>query len=378
MSTESNQDEKYRRETYDEIDFMEICKKLWTDRYIIVGITLFGAIVALIYLSITPSYYKIEATVDAVLPEQLRPLRPVILESKAYQSPAPAQIAPVVFDGKEFQASPPDEKKIYDKVLLQIGSFNILKSFWEAKIGKVLDLSIGAPVTEETKAFKRFFESFELIVLNPKVPEVTARKITIEYQNPKQGVELLNEYLNYVNAQVWSDHMEIVESAYLANLKSLDVSYESRNSIERNKLDDEVIELRENLKIAESLNIKETPFKELENIQLKILDGRDYLLGTKALSQQLETLLARQGKPLSPFVSDLRSMEIWKEQITADLQRIKELKGKVHLFSIVNAAGSTLDPVKPKKALIFCGAIFMSILAGAFIVLVRSAFNAAK
>ena len=102
------------------------------------------------------------------------------------------------------------------------------------------------------------------------------------------------------------------------------------------------------------------------------------MLGTKTLSQQLEILIARQGKPLSPFVSDLRSMEIWKEQMTADLQRIKELKGKVNLFSVVNAAGSTIDPVKPKKALIFLGVVFMSLLAGVFIVLARSAFKSAK
>ena len=377
MSAESNQDEKYLSENYHEIDFIKIFKRLWAGKHIIAGATLIGVIGVLIYLSSVVSYYKIEATIDVVLEDQLRPLRPVILESKAYQAPS-SQITPVIFDGKEFQAAPPDEKKIYDKVLLQIGSFNILKSFWESKIGKVLDLSIGAPITEDTIAFKRFFDSFELIALNPKLPEVTARKVAIEYQDPKQGVALLDEYLNYVNLQLWSNHLEIVESAYLSNLKSLNASYESRNSIEQNKLNDEIIKLRENLKIAESLNIKETPFKELENIQLKILDSRDYLLGTKTLSQQLEILIARQGKPLSPFVSDLRSMEIWKEQMTADLQRIKELKGKVHLFSVVNAAGSTIDPVKPRKGLIFLGVVFMSILAGAFIVLIRSAFKSAK
>ena len=378
MSTELNQDESSRQDSYHEIDFMELFKKVWDGRYLILGIIFFSVFVVSAYLLMASSYYRIEATIDTVLSEQLRSMRPVALESKAYQSPASPEVAPLIYDGKEFQVAPPDEKKIYEKVLLKIGSFNILKSFWESRIGKVLDLSVGAPATDETKAFKKFYESFELIVLNPKVPEFTPRKIAVEYQDPDDGVKLLNEYLSYVNLQLWADQIDIIESAYLANLKSLNAGYESRSAIEQNKLNDEIVKLKESLKIAESLNIKETPFKELENIQLKILDSRDYLLGTKTLSQQLEILLARQGKPLSPFVSDLRSMEIWKEQMTADLQRIKELKGKVKLFSVVNAAGASIEPVKPKKLIIFILSIVVSTLLGVFIVLIKSAFDSRK
>ena len=380
MSIEGQFERRGHPHNYDEVDFMELVTKIWSGKFIILAVVAFSTIIAIAFLTTMPLYYRIEATVDAVRSEQLRPLRPVILESKAYQDSMslPISGAVPIFAGKEYQAEPPDEKKIYDKILLQIGSFNIFKTFWESKIKKVLDLSIDAEETDETKEFKRLFKSFELIAVNPKVPEVTARKVAIEYENPKEGMKILNEYLEYVNSRVLLDQIGIIEATYLENLKSLNASYESRNTIEQNKLSDEIVKLSENLKIADSLNIKETPYKELENIQLKILDSRDYLLGTKTLSQQLDLLVARQGKSLAPFVSDLRSMEIWKEQMTTDLKRIKALKNGVDLFSVVNSAEASLDPVKPKKILLLILVFFSSGLLGVFVVLIKSTIDSRK
>ena len=380
MSIEGQLERRRHPHNYDEVDFMELFTKIWHGKFIILGVVAFSSAIAVAFLMRMPAYYRIEATIDVVRSEQLRPLRPVTLESKAYQVQASSPISGnvAIFDGKEYQAAPPDEKKIYDKILLQIGSFNILKSFWESKIKKVLDLSVDAKETDETKELKRLFKSFELIAVNPKLPDVTARKIAIEYEDPREGMKILNEYLEYVNSHVLLDQIGIMEATYLENLKSLNASYESRNTIEQNKLNDEIVKLRENLKIAESLNIKETPYKELENIQLKILDSRDYLLGTKTLAQQLELLIARQGKSLAPFVSDLRSMEIWKEQMTADLQRIKALKNGVNLFAVVNPAEASLGPVKPNKLLILVFVIFISGLVGVFVVLIKSMVDSRK
>ncbi len=353
----------------DEIDIMDLLKKIWRGRVLIISVMVLSAIVAYVALMMLPSYYRIESTIDAVRAEQMRPISPAILESKAYL------VTNSVNDGKEYQVQAPDEKKIYSKVLLQVPSFSILKSFWEWKTGKVLDFGKDIPLTDDARAFKKFYKGFVLQPSNSKTPEITARQISFEYEDQKQGVTLQKEYLDYLNKYVWMDHLSTIEAIYVENLKALAVSYESRNLIEQRKLNDEILRLRESLKIAESLNIRETPFKELENVQLRILDSRDYILGTKTLSQQLEILLARQGKSLSPFVPDLRSMEIWKEQMTADLLRFKNLDHKVNMFSVVNAPSSSLDPVKPQKTLIFIAVIILSGLFGVFFVLIRSSLK---
>lgn len=339
----------------DEIDIVDLLKRIWRGRILIAGIVLVSAVIAFIALRMSTSYYKIETTIDVVSAVQLRPLSPSILGNPEYQTPAP------------------DEKKIYDRVLLQVTSLSALKAFWEKRTGKVLDLAPDSTLTDESRQFKKIYKALVLDPLNTKLPEITARKISLVYSNPTKGVNLLNDYLIFLNQQMWREQSQKMKENYNANLQALAASYDARNLIEQQKLTDELTKIRENLKIAESLGIKETPFKALENIQLKILDSQDYLLGTKSLMQQIDILVARQGKSLAPFSVDLRNMEMWRDQMNIDLQRIKELDGKINLFSIVNPPEFSLDPVKPNKPLIFIAVIFLSAFFGICFVLIRSA-----
>jgi chain length determinant protein (polysaccharide antigen chain regulator) len=341
----------------DEIDIIEVLKKIWRGRVLIVGMVLVAAIIAFIALRMTTSYYKIEATIDAVAAIQLRPLSPSALGNAEYQ-------VPVL-----------NEKKIFDRVLLQVNSLSLLKDFWEKKTGKALDLSPDATPTEESITFKKFYRSFVLEASNPKLLDVSARKVSLVSESPTKGVDLLNSYLDFVNQQMWLEQSKKLEESYNANLSALTISYDARNLIEQQNLSDRLVKVRENVKIAESLGIRETPFKSLENIQLKVLDSQDYLLGTKSLMQQVDILVGRQGHSLAPYSVDLRNMETWLAQMRIDRQRLKESDGKILLFSIVNKPTSSIDPVAPKKMLIFLAVIFFSGIFGVFIVLVRSAIQ---
>jgi LPS O-antigen subunit length determinant protein (WzzB/FepE family) len=173
------------------------------------------------------------------------------------------------------------------------------------------------------------------------------------------------------------NYVQDLKLAYKANLNALEINYEALNKIEQSRLSDKIIVLQENFKLAESLGIRETPFKELENIQLRVLDGKDYLLGTKPLAQQIEILTARQGKSLAPFSLELRNLEIWRDQMNSDVERLSAL-GNIRLFFVVNSPEASLDPVKPKKVLIFLAVIFISIVFGIFIVLLRPAILARR
>ncbi len=366
---ESNRQEISLQTNSDEIDLFEVFEKIWNGKVLIAGIILISAVVAFVGLKLTPVYYQIETTIDKVSIEDLRPLYPTVLDGKEYK----------VLDGKsafmEYQISIPDENKIYDDALLKINSLSLLKSFWEKKIGKSLDLRRNAVITDDVIAFKNFQKSFLLAAPNLKTPTVTARKISFEFQDPEEGVALLGQYLDFVNQQLWLEYFAKVEASYNSNLKVLDISYNTKKMVESRKLNDDLIVWRENLKIAESLGIKETPFKELENIQSSLMNSRLYLLGTKPLAKQIEIFVARQSGSLSPYSLELRKMETWREQMTSDLQRIKDLNDKTHLFSVVNQPESSLDPVKPQKALIFIAVVFLSGVFGVFFVLIRSAIR---
>jgi len=355
MSIESRQQDNFAQTNNDEINLLEIFLKIWKGKFLIIGIVLVSAVIAFISLKMMTSYFKIDTTIDVATADQIRVLAPSVTGSTEYQ-------VPIL-----------DAKKIYDRVLLQANSLPLLKAFWEKRTGKPLLLNPGDPVSEENQGFRKFYESFVIEASNPKTPEVTARKISLEYRDPVSGIKLINDYLDFLNQQALLGEIQRLESSYNANLSALAVSYSARNLIEQRKLDDELVKIRENLKIAESLGIKETPFRELENIQLKVLDSRDYLIGTKPLSQQIDILVARQGKSLAPFSADLRNMETWRDQMTVDLERLKVMKDKVRLFSVINKPDASPDPVKPKKTLIFIVIVFLSGILGIAIVLIRGA-----
>lgn len=341
-----------------EIDLVELISKIWMGKKLIIAIMVISAICAFIALKLLPSYYKIDATIDALPSDQLRSLFPSVL------------------DGKEYQVPLPDEKKIYGKVLLQIGSRSSLRAYWEAKTGKALALEGASAKSAEDvaniKEFKRFVKAFNLEAGNPKATDITARKISLEHTNRELGTKMLNEYLVFSAQRVLSEQILQMNLSFQASLKSLAVNYYNKAKVEERKLNDTLINLRESLRIAESLGVRETPFRDLENIQLKVLDGQGYLLGTKAITQQIDILNARQGKSLAPFSIDLRNMENWRVQMESDLERIKELDGKLQLFSVVNPPEATFDPVKPNKMLILIAVILLSGLVGIFIVLMRS------
>lgn len=343
-----------------EIDFLAFFEKIWTDRKFISIFILVSAISALILIKLVPSYYRIDATIDSVPGDQLRPLFPSVLDSREYQVPSP------------------DERKIYNRVLLQIGSLALLRSFWEKHTGKILPLEENITSTDEGQAFRDFVDDFTLEPPNPKAGDVTARKITLEDTKRSQGIALLNEYLNFVAQQVWQEQVKQMEASYESSLSALAVNYNNKVLVEERRLSDSLINLQESLKLAQSMGIKDTPFKELENIQLKVMDSRDYLLGTKSLSSQIEMLIARQGKSLAPYSPELRHMETWREQMTSDMKRLKELEGKLKLFAVVNPPEASLNPIRPKKGLIFIAVLFLSGLLSVSIVLIRGAVQERK
>ncbi len=352
--------ENYQQNNSDEIDLFDIVEKIWAGKKVIAGIMLVSAIIAFVALKMTPSYYGISVTIDRASADQLRPLAPSLLGSNEYQVPAP------------------DENKIYGKILLQADSIALLRAFWENETGKALNLDAGTIKSDVLQEFDRFSKSFILTGLNPKTPEITARKITLEHRNSLEGIKLLNNYVAFLNKRSLGELTGRLKEAYTANLNALDIAYNARNSIEQRKLSDALINLHENSKIAASLGIKETPFKELENIQLKVLDSRDYLLGTKVLAQQIDILLARQGKSLAPFSLDLRNMETWRDQMTSDLQRLNDSTVERMLFVVVNKPEASFAPIKPKKSLIFVGVVLLSGCLGVLLVLIMSALKNRK
>lgn len=337
----------------EEIDLLELFATLWRSKLLIIGCMLLCVLPTGVWLYFQNPVYKLETIFGSTSSYDIQALQP---------TPLP--------DGARYEVSPLKSEDFYQDLLIQAGSLNTQKLFWEQWSKQPLspDPSSGATVNDAN--FKRFFVSLSLTPPNPKTPNITTSQINLETINPKRDIQTLTAYVDFLNVHVVEKFVSQLEKGYASSLQQLAFDYSVLKKREQQKLEDSLLQLQESLNLARSLNIIDTPYEQLSGIELKVVDDRQYLLGTRVLTQEIKSLQERSDKPLGAFVPELRNMEYWQEIMQSDLDRLKTIKSGVQAFNLASPVVSSLDPVKPKKLLIVLGVAFTSVIIGMVIVFV--------
>lgn len=337
----------------EDIDLLEIAAVLWQRKLIIISCVVLCVIPALLWVTLQAPVYKLETLFGSTSDYDIQALQPTHLPS-----------------GERYEVIPLKSEDFYQDLLIQASSLNTQKLFWEQWSKQPLSSDPSSESTANDKAFKKFFSSLTLVPPNPKTPTVTTSQITLESSTPKQDSETLTAYVDFLNARVVEKFVAQLEKGYASSLKQLGFDYTTLKKREQQKLEDSLLQLQESLSLARSLNIIETPYEQLAGVELKVVDDRQYLLGTNVLSQEIKSLQARSEKPLSAFVPELRNMEYWQEIMQNDLNKLKTIKSDVQAFNLASPVVASLDPIKPKKLIILMGVLFVSLVIGIVIVLI--------
>ncbi len=363
MSDGSSKNNQEYHTTYpdDEIDLMELFSVLWRGKWLITGMVFISALAALIVLKFfTVPYYKIDVVVDKPSSYQV-------------QSMQPSSFA----GGEQYQLEKIDMDILYSRVLAQANSSYVKRLFWGKGGGSE---SLPASSSNESRLadsaeFKKFTKRLSVAGPDIKNPDDSVGHISLEYADPVAGVEKLEAFVSFINTFTINRLADQLRSGYETLIAKIEGDYQSLLVKEQQKIEDELVVLTEAMELAESLGIKDTPYELVENVELKILDDRLYLLGARVLKGEINALKARQQKPIASFVKRLRDMENWKKQLQFDLKQLDENVEKVSAFTIVTPPESSLEPVKPNKLLILVGVIFLSGMLGVIIVFIRHAMK---
>lgn len=325
----------------DEIDLLELFAVLWRGKWIVVSITLLCAVAAFVWLKLQPSIYRVDASIDTASTYEIRALQPSTLSG-----------------GEDYQVPALDREEIYGRLLNQAGTLYLKKQYWEAETGIRLPASLNGESNENVAAFKLFSNSLS-VKLPDKSASNTVAQLSLNVENPSEGVTQLHNYLDFVDQFMINRIIEQLLEAYRTNIDRLIYDYQSLKNRERQRIEDELVKLKEAHDVAQSLDIVETPYNEVEGVELQVLDNRLYLLGTRALAEEIKALEGRKEKPIEIFVPKLRQMEQWQQQMENDLQRLESIDGTdFNTFTVVSAPESSLDPVEPNKSLIFVALVF--------------------
>lgn len=355
MNTHNTIFQNHHFESKNEIDLLKLCIILWSKRKSICAVVAICVIPVAIWLMLQASIYRLEALFGSTSAYDIQALQPTSLP-----------------DGARYEVSPLKSEDVYQDLLTQAGSLNTQRIFWEQWSGQPLTQDPNSKTTKNDDDFKVFFNSLRLIPATPKNPSITFSQINLETADPARDIKTLTAYVVFLNNRVVEKFVSQLEKAYESNLKQLQFDYAVLQKREKQKLEDDLIQLQESESIARSLNIVDTPYDKLAGIELKVMDDRRYLLGTKALQQEIKSLQVRSEQPLSAFVPDLRNMEYWQEILKNDIHKLQTVKSNVQILNLISPVVSSLDPIKPKKWLILLAVLFLSLLIGSVIALAIS------
>lgn len=327
----------------DEIDLIELCSGIWAGRWKIVTAILLCFALAIGYLSVTPKKYILEATLGPPASSDIISIQPSALESDD-------EASSTVFNLVKAYSKSEDE----------------LLKFWLSYNGKAS--------LDNEEAEDRFLSFYDAFSVKEDVKEGTAT-LSLQTISPDEDVSLMRELHAYINKQVINQLVLRLKTALEVQKERLESEIVRVRRQYRTSLQDEIARMEEALAIAKAVGIEKTPYDQLANIELKVVDNL-YMLGSAALSSQLKVLNERQGN--DAFVPKLRDLQSRVEQINADFALLRAQKNQARAFIVIDPIARPLKPAKPKAALILALSIILGGIVGCFWLLIDAIVAAVK
>jgi LPS O-antigen subunit length determinant protein (WzzB/FepE family) len=408
------QDQPYRmvNENNDEIDLRELIRSLWDQRWIIVGITAFITLIAVLYAFLATPYYRVQSI--------LRPVEVGVLDSLN---------ATEVYELKPLEA--------LARVSGGLSSYGNRLEFFQGNEDLFADLARQELTAEQ--AFENFnSESFAMLYPDPKKNQGEFVGLALTYPASMDGVSVVNEFVAFVlqreRERVAGDlavvianrkanieqRIEAARASYQAGKEAEIAALLEKAALKKAELEDELRALRTELKIrrenrlsvleeairiARSLGIRKptTPTAMADagqGVRTEITSREIplYFLGVDALEAERDVLRARTSDDfMEPRIGEIqkeldmlrhnRQVEVLQQRQDEDLY-LKELAklreeaarlagiefdaSALQLARIDQPAQKPLKRLKPKRALILALGVVLGGMLGVFVALMRN------
>jgi LPS O-antigen subunit length determinant protein (WzzB/FepE family) len=408
------QDQPYRmvNENNDEIDLRELIRSLWDQRWIIVGITAFVTLIAVLYAFLATPYYRVQSI--------LRPVEVGVLDSLN---------ATEVYELKPLEA--------LARVSGGLSSYGNRLEFFQGNEDLFADLARQELTAEQ--AFENFnSEAFAMLYPDPKKNQGEFVGLALTYPASMDGVSVVNEFVAFVlqreRERVASDlgvvianrkanieqRIEAARASYQAGKEAEIAALLEKAALKKAELEDELRALRTELKIrrenrlsvldeairiARSLGIRKptTPTAMADagqGVRTEITSREIplYFLGVDALEAERDVLRARTSDDfMEPRIGEIqkeldmlrhnRQVEVLQQRQDEDLylselaklrEEAARLEGiefdasTLQLARIDQPAQKPLKRLKPKRALILALGVVLGGMLGVFVALMRN------
>jgi len=404
--------------TTDEIDLVELFRALWRQKLLIIGVTLIAAVIAAAYAFLATPYYETRTYLRPVPKSNLDQLN----ETGIYKL-TPEEAINRVAGGLSSYDNRLDfflnNQELFQNIPKRGDSLEQTFAAFNETAFEMLHPDLKK--TDNRSAF------VGLKLTYPKgmdgasvVNDFVSYVVELERQEIADDLEsLINNRLSSLDMK-----MEAQRANYNASKEAKIAALLEESALNRARLQDELAALREELKtrrthriqklneaiaIAESLGIRTptTPSAMTQStrsgtqvIRTEVTNQEIplYFMGTEALAAERDALANRESDDfIEPRIAEIQSelamlennreVEILQERdqedlYLTDLAQLREeaarLKGikldteRLRLVRLDQLALQSLNPIKPKKAMIIALGLVLGGMLGVFIALVRS------
>lgn len=398
----------------DEIDLMDLCRSLWSQRWLIIGITALVTVFAAIYAYTATSYYRVQSI--------LRPTEMGMLDA--------------LNSTGVYELKPSDALR---RVASGLSSYGERLEYFRENPDLFADLVQEGRSQEQ--AFEEFnAESFGMLYPDPKKDQGEFVGLALTYPATMDGARVVNGFVAKVlekeRKQVEQDlqvlianrkatleqKIEAARASYQANKDAQIANLLEEAALERALLEDELRALRDGLKIRRENRIKEldeaiqianslgirTPTSPSAMSSSSVgggvrteINSREiplYFMGVAALTAEREALQVRTSDDfMEPRISELqkqldmlknnRQVEVLKQRVNEDLylEELATWREEAARLDGISFDASTLQlarldqpaqqpskRLKPKRALILALGVVLGGMLGVFVALLRN------
>lgn len=206
-------------------------------------------------------------------------------------------------------------------------------------------------------------------ILNEIATSYLRQNVEQRNAEAQKTLEFLEKQLPDVKAQMDSSLLKF--NTYRNKVGSIDIGAETQLILEkRNKLQQSLLDLQQKKQSAVRLFQPEHP-------TIKTLEDQENNLKRELASNYAAT--KRLPNTQQEVLKLTNEVDLSKHMYTTMLNNIQQLKlvsaGEVGSVRIIDFAEEVSSPIKPKKSMIVCAALFIGLFIGTLIISIKSRFN---
>lgn len=343
----------------DEIDLFELWQTIWSQKWLIIGLTLIVSTLAAVYSISLPKVYKAEVALLPPLQQDIEEINFSIEPTKAGNENKDSSTTSIKFAYKS--------QEVFDLFKSELLSNRTMEAFYDQYQLKSYFLASDLESTEsQLRAYKKFVDSLSY---SPpaKNSAFNASSLTMEFTDAEKTAEWLNQYIVFVENKTRQRILDGINNRLAQEKNQLTKQISTLIKQEKEERENKITRLEESLDIANKAGIHDS----ITNKATGQFDA-DYLRGTKILAAEIEALKNRESD----------------EAFALGVSKLSE---KLKLIDSVNLTPDNLipiqvdktasipdSPIKPNKKLIVAVAFVLGGMLGVFIALIRGAVRKRK